>query len=464
MDTHTIIGPPGTGKTRKIEHIIRENGISDYLYLVYNVGMAQGARARIEDDRKKIGTIHSIMAQKNLAGGFIKDSELLEFARMYGMSAPKKTISASGETDLERFLRYYDLVVNMMRKPFQPMDERMSMPYLYDVYEKWKEKQGRWDYTDILREAAQHTYYTETLFIDEAQDLSPLMWKIVDNISCNERYIVGDPHQSINSFRGVRVQDFTGRMKNVDTLRESYRFGDNVRVLADRILGSAKIVSADYRGLGESQIGLNSMQTFVRLEGSKAILCRTNALAGYVANRIPFAMVPISPEHSYGNGWTKTTFKVAGIMRKWPNVQPDEFRYIVEHSPADLWVRGTKARVKKEATLFSYDLMAKKIGAAEIIQKMRIDLKVRENAMKMLTKDIPVIQVDTIHASKGLEWEHVMVMTDFPSKMEITDEERRLFYVASTRARKTLDFQYAGFYSSSFHIPGHAEILNPLSY
>lgn len=57
------------------------------------------------------------------------------------------------------------------------------------------------------------------------------------------------------------------------------------------------------------------------------------------------------------------------------------------------------------------------------------------------------IKFCSIHAAKGLEWEHVFVIGLvefwFPMKMAIADlgsdeEERRLFYVASTRARSRL--------------------------
>lgn len=57
------------------------------------------------------------------------------------------------------------------------------------------------------------------------------------------------------------------------------------------------------------------------------------------------------------------------------------------------------------------------------------------------------VRFSTIHAAKGLEWDHVFIIGLvefwFPMRLAIADlgndeEERRLFYVASTRARKTL--------------------------
>ena len=54
------------------------------------------------------------------------------------------------------------------------------------------------------------------------------------------------------------------------------------------------------------------------------------------------------------------------------------------------------------------------------------------------------IQVLTIHASKGLEFEHVIIegvsKNKIPHKWGDTDEETRLFYVGITRAKESLQF------------------------
>jgi len=65
-----------------------------------------------------------------------------------------------------------------------------------------------------------------------------------------------------------------------------------------------------------------------------------------------------------------------------------------------------------------------------------------------------ILYLTTIHGSKGLEWEHVyiidMTCKDFPSikskyfldELEDMEEERRLFYVATSRAKKFLTITY----------------------
>ena len=70
-----------------------------------------------------------------------------------------------------------------------------------------------------------------------------------------------------------------------------------------------------------------------------------------------------------------------------------------------------------------------------------------ESGDRVTRKDERCLRLSTIHQSKGLEYQHVFVigLSDglFPSKRAIDgesdmEEEKRLFYVAATRAEKSL--------------------------
>jgi superfamily I DNA/RNA helicase len=90
----------------------------------------------------------------------------------------------------------------------------------------------------------------------------------------------------------------------------------------------------------------------------------------------------------------------------------------------------------------------------------------REQLLALRSDDAP-LTLATAHGTKGLEWDHVLVLADgFPGRRSISDaaeperaleEERRLAYVAWTRARRSLTLLYDPEAPSRFL----AEAFNP---
>jgi GTPase SAR1 family protein len=464
METDYVIGPPGTGKTHYIEKLIRERGTQNYVYLTYNRSMAREARSRIGGDESHIGTVHSIMAKMNGFGPYLKSEDQIEWAEQMGLTYPKKkSMDDDGKTELERFLAWYDASYQLMRGFRQPLGERLNMGFLKDSYESMKRKAKKMDYTDILVNAVEGYYRTGDLYVDEAQDFTPLMWSIIDRFDADTLTVVGDPSQSIYSFKGVSLTHFVNRIKKTDykVLQMTHRYSSSLVELADRALGMGKVIPASYTGTGITEIDRYSMRQFPMLEGTKAILTRTNQMAQWIANNFDFAVVPIKKEHSYANGWTKRAFEIGRIMKEWPPKKPEDFRYIVEHSPASLWQRGTKAKVRREPTIFSYDMMKRKLTPQDIIGMMDIRQNEKENAIRLTRENVPVVFCDTIHAAKGLEFAHVMLVMDIPKKIEMdfSPEEHRILYVGMTRARKSLNFVYFGELDGTYYIPGHVKTI-----
>jgi DNA helicase-2/ATP-dependent DNA helicase PcrA len=109
-----------------------------------------------------------------------------------------------------------------------------------------------------------------------------------------------------------------------------------------------------------------------------------------------------------------------------------------------------------------YDASWARIGDLEQLEQLGAQHGTRERFLSELTLDPPSVTGDkagraskdedyvilsTIHSAKGQEWDHVYVLNvadgNFPSefsigKPELIEEERRLLYVAMTRARNEL--------------------------
>ncbi|MGB4775027.1 MAG: UvrD-helicase domain-containing protein [Daejeonella sp.] len=99
----------------------------------------------------------------------------------------------------------------------------------------------------------------------------------------------------------------------------------------------------------------------------------------------------------------------------------------------------------------------KEFNEREDIEEKGLDVFMQDIALltnddKDKNPDADTVSLMTIHSAKGLEFDHVFVVgleeNLFPSQMSLTsrtdlEEERRLFYVAITRAGKKLTLSYA---------------------
>ena len=94
----------------------------------------------------------------------------------------------------------------------------------------------------------------------------------------------------------------------------------------------------------------------------------------------------------------------------------------------------------------------------------------RRAAIAELCRDDAPLSLATAHGTKGLEFDHVAVIGmdagRFPSRRSVTDaenperaleEERRLAYVAWTRARKSLTLVYDPLAPSQFMLEAFTE-------
>jgi superfamily I DNA/RNA helicase len=460
METECVIGPPGTGKTYYIEQDIAKKRPT-YKYITYNRSMAQQSRERLNSEKTTTGTLHSIISQTLGLHEFISAKEINIFAKKMGLDTEYFNYEEQQhETKMDRFLRYYAYNVNTMQKPRMINGEPLNIPYLTEAYNDYKLKIGKLDYNDVLGEGARHKgYYSPTLYLDEAQDFSKIMWRIIDNWECDRRVIVGDDDQAIYSFLGASIDGFRAHIQKPYVLSQSHRISDDVRALADDIIGPARTILKQYHGIGKTVLKNYAWHDFLNLSGTKAILCRTNAMAHKLSNMTDAIIFSINVEHRYSNGWTKRVIKLLDIMNKMPKIKPEEFQYLVKNTPAGMWVRGTKTQVLRAPQLFTYDRMKGALKKANIIDKLLIKDQEKKRIISYLGKPLPpVVYVDTMHSTKGLEFDHVIVGTDCPRNISINDDERRLLYVAATRAKLTLGFRYFKFYANNYRISNRIRV------
>jgi DNA helicase-2/ATP-dependent DNA helicase PcrA len=125
----------------------------------------------------------------------------------------------------------------------------------------------------------------------------------------------------------------------------------------------------------------------------------------------------------------------------------DKARFIVNYLEK-LWIRKKESNVEgKISDIYNLLNYLKNSSLEQFINDLYLNQEVETNLEN-------VLYLTTIHGAKGLEWEYVYIIDvdskNFPSlrpkyyldELEEMDEERRLFYVAASRAKKYLYMTY----------------------
>ena len=101
------------------------------------------------------------------------------------------------------------------------------MDYVNRGIRHWKYSYGLFDYTDMLE-----TFLNKDLapkldivFIDEAQDLSPIQWEMVKKLEQRSKtcYVAGDDDQAIFRYAGADVDYFVNLKGETTFLTQSFR-------------------------------------------------------------------------------------------------------------------------------------------------------------------------------------------------------------------------------------------------
>lgn len=306
-----------------------------------------------------------------------------------------------------------------------------------------------------------------TLLVDEAQDLDRSQLDLALILCEPERdvFLVGDDDQTIYAWRLADVRRILGLAASLPGLRRvdlevNYRCPAEVVARAVRLIEHgqerfAKVIRAGPKAQGRLVLAADTGDALARArrlldawygleDGGYAVLARTNAeLAPFAATaierRIPYqaaqeGLLLDEPALVRLVAGLRTVPRDAGL----PLDEVDGALRSMRDVPASLrhailgWAAGYAS-----APAFA--------EAVESTQRRRTELH-QDGARLVLA---------TMHTTKGLEFDHVAVIGldegAFPSERTLTEasdpgraleEERRLAYVAWTRARKSLLLLY----------------------
>ena len=366
----------------------------------------------------------------------------------------------------------------------------------FDSYEEVKRGQGRMDMEDVLllgaglladneAVAAQVRRQYKWFVVDEFQDVSPLQHALLDLWlgGRDELCVVGDPAQTIYSFAGADaryLREFTTRFPGATSVElvRNYRSTPQVVAAANRLLDgtpSKGVELAAQRPDGAS-IGFREATDEVAEADAVAERLAAARAAGTPASRMA-VLVRINAQSE--------RFEEALAARGIPYVVRGAARFFdrAEVRQAVTLVRGA-ARGGSATGPVQEAVVAvlSQMGHATEPPEGRGEVRNRWESLQALVdlagdfgrehpeadlgafvddldrrageQHAPVadaVTLATIHSAKGLEWDVVCVAGMHEKMMPISqaqspaeiEEERRLLYVAMTRARDELAVSWA---------------------
>ncbi|WP_095158237.1 3'-5' exonuclease [Pseudomonas sp. Irchel 3E13] len=271
----------------------------------------------------------------------------------------------------------------------------------------------------------------DVILADEAQDLNGLTLELIKMQSCRKIF-VGDRHQVLYRFRGAdNALDDPELNDAVDlNLTRSFRFGPATASLANMILSfkgeTLKVVGAGARTKIKTALDSTAKRP--------ALLHRT--VMGVITSALDFTAAG------------RKVYWVGGIDG-----------YQISNIEDLYWFsEGQSQKVKNKRLLKEFNdwdqylAIAEETKDREMVRAIKIitgsdDLEGKLRQMRAMTvkdESLADITLATAHRSKGLEWDNVALMDDFPDPLDplmdhgSREDELALLYVATTRARHQL--------------------------
>ena len=487
-----IPGPPGTGKTHRLMRYLnvelkrRKTNPAKIAYISFSKAAKEEAERRIENKKVNVCTMHSLGAKTlNLETGkyLLKDSKWNGFKNFSRVCRDLSFESYVNDSGIPQYKNAHMRIIEYARsKKISISDAAVELDIHYDInlnltkqikvdLEEYKKETGMFEFSDMITKFISEKKCPEldVVFLDEAQDLSPLQWDMFFYIesNCKRSYIAGDDDQTIYTFQGADPKIFINLKGKFDPQIKSRRVPRKIHNLAESIFPymserlDKQWEARDAEGNIYEDMSLEDLNLF---KGNWMILARTNKMLDQIKEHLYSLNLRFSAKtQEILPTEMVNAYRVWDRLNKGAKVDKQGVKDLWQYLKTELHVARGFKNEKKLETIVSVDMQElreqyglRATGSWEHLnfpQESKTYIKNLLESGDDLMKE-PRIKVSTIHSVKGEEAENVALYTDleriiYESALKDPDPEHRTFFVGITRAKENLylmqstsDYQY----------------------
>lgn len=417
----------GTGKTTTLLAVTNANKDMIFLYIAFNSSIVKEARRKFGKN-VEIFTWHKLaidnldMSMYNIR---TKEYDLLTIADILEIEDNLDLVG-----DIMRLMKYYfnsDCRTLYEAAQLVNLLSSETLQYATTLWNKFNS--GDIDIThdfylkkfsldEVALSRLSNKY--DCFLLDEAQDCNPVTLKIFNSLTGKKKILVGDTYQQIYQFRGS--------VNAMDTIKAEYNFFLTYTFRCSKnVVDEANMILKRYLG---SKTFLTSKNTEVPEINTVAYITRTNAML--------IELISIFKDED-----ENTKFNLLKTPQEIFNTAVNVYYFLNnEHEKLSKEFKYLK-KFQSEAHLLEfandYDMVDLKSSVKLVKRYKKYVFVLMESAKKMQDKKSH-ITLTTAHTSKGLEWDRVLLTSDFKDLAEIDTvekliEEGNLLYVAVTRAK-----------------------------
>lgn len=502
-----VLAGPGSGKTRvivqRLINLLKQYPYAKVLSLTFSKAAASEMEQRFKILAKKeyssvhFSTIHSLCytilrrgwPTEPLPG--LVTSQKMQIIKKIFHQVNNENIS---DTEAEMLISAISRSRNNSQQNFDIGGVQIkNFNKICKNYAEYKKKRNLIDYDDmifyaknmLISNSQQCSYWAnhyDFIQVDEAQDLTGTQFDIISKLSPNRNiFVVADDDQSIYGFRGADPACLTDFQKKFpDCIK--YYLNDNYRCSAEIVNFSSNIIAQNSNRFIKEPVAKNENPGKIeilhttdsccqgkyilltisesKLSGTFGILYRNNRSALSVAAVLIYNNLSF---HISGGTYIFSReyvnlFIIECIKEQVQHEKPSAiFKRLVDCGFRKKCIskrKMTDPDIENVDTVLDFlhtvcNLCSTFDQVRQLIQSVSDTCICGEYKGDILPEK--EIFLSTIHSSKGLEYDAVFVIDiikdEFPGKSstsgKLLEEERRLFYVAITRAKVELYLLYS---------------------